>query len=450
MVRQPLMIGKCNVLDIEEGFLRSHEHHMAYVNFFVLQFFDNAFRLPSLLMRGTCVPTLVVFVAFASTAQSDEPPPPMAEAFLHKGNFAEGIRELQGHLAQNPTDDEARFGLACLQYFHAFETFGHALYQHGALSLDGTFPALHFVVPPNGDPLPMNIPKLRNIVNDFRIELARMDETLASIRNDKVKLRLRMAQVRFDFTGNGRAPILLGDSIFNRLPHGVKVLNKNPDLRIHFDRSDVDFLRAYCHLFAAVIDVIHSVDAPHLWDQVGVQVFPAWVASDKKAIEEITIADPRRIQNMRLHLVSVCKLLRESIKFARWERDFDFEWFPSLGRPNVFGYSISKEKVVIYNEAILEIEGVLRGDILIPLDLLSLVIQIDRLPNFHKIKTKSLSVQKLLDSVPPDLLMISASDRWNREGIPEQYFEESSKKPSLKWDRIQNGFSFLLEMFRGD
>ena len=133
---------------------------MPYVKFSFSRFFDYTLRLPSLLMRRTCVPTLVVMTAFAWTAQSDEPPPPMAEAFLHKGNFEEGIRELQGHLAQNPTDDEARFGLACLQYFHAFERFGHALYQHGALSLDATFPALHFDVPPNDHPLPMDMPKL--------------------------------------------------------------------------------------------------------------------------------------------------------------------------------------------------------------------------------------------------------------------------------------------------
>ena len=195
-----------------------------------------------------------------------------------------------------------------------------------------------------------------------------------------------------------------------------------------------------------MIDVLQSVDTPHLWDQVGPLAFPAWVPSENQGTTEITIADPPRIRNMRLHLVSVFKFLREAIDSARRERDFDFEWFPNLDRPNVFRYSISKENFTICEEGILEIERLLRGDTLIPFNMLP-----DRLPNFEKIKTKSLSIQKLLDEVSPDLFMMSAlEDRWHREGVAEQYFEETLKKRLLRWDRIQNGFVFLWNMFKAN
>lgn len=58
----------------------------------------------------------IFFVAsFLTTCvRADGSPPPLAEAYLHEGRFAEGETALLLALDANPADDEARFGLGVL------------------------------------------------------------------------------------------------------------------------------------------------------------------------------------------------------------------------------------------------------------------------------------------------------------------------------------------------
>ena len=70
---------------------------------------------------------LLVLVAFCNMAVpvfAADPPPPLAEKFLHDGMFAEGETALLLALDSNPKNDEARFGLGVIQFLRAVENLG--------------------------------------------------------------------------------------------------------------------------------------------------------------------------------------------------------------------------------------------------------------------------------------------------------------------------------------
>src|SRR5688500_7597108 len=56
---------------------------------------------------------------------------PEAVKHVYDGKAAEGVKQLEKHLADKPDDDEARFALGGLQFLRAFERFGAELHRHG-------------------------------------------------------------------------------------------------------------------------------------------------------------------------------------------------------------------------------------------------------------------------------------------------------------------------------
>ena len=79
---------------------------------------------------------LLLFVACSVTVpvQAADPPPPLAERFLHEGRFADGETASLLALDANPKADETRFGLGVIQFVRAVENLGKAMYEYGAVS----------------------------------------------------------------------------------------------------------------------------------------------------------------------------------------------------------------------------------------------------------------------------------------------------------------------------
>ncbi len=113
----------------------------------------------------------------------------------------------------------------------------------------------------NPDPAPINYTAFRRVLDDFRRDLSTADETLAGVADDEVKLRLRLAAVRLDLAGDGKPTDKFIDilkKIMKRQNFGF--LESNPDFLVCFDRGDVAWLRAYCHLLMGMLDFYLAFD----------------------------------------------------------------------------------------------------------------------------------------------------------------------------------------------
>ncbi|MCO6047858.1 hypothetical protein NG895_28465 [Aeoliella sp. ICT_H6.2] len=371
-----------------------------------------------------CLFMLLAAIGLATTCVAKEPVS-LAESFLHEGDFAEGETALLVHLDANPGDDEARFGLGVIQFFRAVENLGQALYEYGAVSENATEPFLRLPVPQNPDPAEITHAELGRVLELFAADLARAEATLADIEDDNVKLRLRLADITLDFTGTGEQQTQLLE-LLNKLNGGPLDLQKaNPDFRIHFDRGDVAWLRAYCHALSALAEAYGAVDVePGFSDRVA-RVFPRVRATpdreDEKRPNAVKIADAPHLRRMRLHLVAVCKLNRETWRHIRSETDDDFEWLSHAKQTDQLGLPLSEEQVNAWLAMLEQLEGLLTGQRLMPNIWVRMVD-----PNLAK--GKGVNFRKVLDD-PPTLLL--DFDRIRSEGVDEKYLEDEAAKPAF-------------------
>ncbi len=349
-------------------------------------------------------------------------PVPLAERFLHDGRFADGETASLLALDTNPADDETRFGLGVLQFVRAIENMGKALYEYGAVSENSSQPFLRLPVPRNEKPSTISYKELGRVLDAFATDLGRAEATLAGIKDDKVKLRLRLAKITFDFAGTGRdRSSLLG--ILNKLNGGQRFdfQRHNPDFRVHFDYGDVAWLRGYCHLLSAMVEGYRAVDEAAGFEQRVSMVFPNVETQHSQADPAwymgLKVVDAPRLRRARLHLVAVCELNRETWKSILFEKDDDYEWLPHPRQTDQLGMPISQERIDSWLAMMEQMEGFLKGELLLPGYILSFV-------NGGR-QTGGLNMKKLLDNPPADLL------NWNRiqeKGIDPKYLEPEEGK----------------------
>lgn len=373
---------------------------------------------------------LVAVFAVAVHARAADPPPPLAERFLHEGRFADGETASLLALDANPADEEARFGLGVIQFLRAVENLGRALYEYGAVSENATQPFLRLPVPGNQNPSTVSYQEFGRVLDGFAADLSRAEATLADIKDDDVKLRLRLAGITFDFTGAGkdRATLL---ELLTRLTGGRLDLQKaNPDFRVHFDRGDVAWLRAYCHLLSAMVESYRAVDEEVGFEQRVEGIFPKVEESTEELESEwwqgLTVADRPRLRRMRLHLVAVCELNRETWKHIRKETDDDHEWLPHPKQSDQLGLPLTDERIDGWLAMMAQLEGLLKGERLVPSNLLVIV------HGRHE-PGQGLNLRKLLDDPPDDLLNYR---RIQEKGIDGRYLELEKGKQVLSMEAV--------------
>ena len=276
------------------------------------------------------------------------PPPPLAEKFLHAGTFASGETASLLALDANPRDDEARFGLGVIQFVRAVENLGKALYEYGAVSEKATQPFLRLPVPKNDDPSAVSYKALGRVLDAFAADLGRAEATLAGIKDENVKLRLRLAKITFDFTGTGRDRTSLIDLLVKLNRGRFQFQKTNADFRVHFDRGDVAWLRAYCHLLSAMVEGYRAVDEEAGFAERVKEVFPRVEAPaklDPNWVSRLRVVDAPRLRRMRLHLVAVCELNRETWDYIRKETDDDYEWLPHPKQTDQLGLPLTDAQI---------------------------------------------------------------------------------------------------------
>jgi hypothetical protein len=84
---------------------------------------------------------------------------------------------------------------------------------------------------------------LRTLLAEFVDDLEKAEATLASVSDAPVKLPVRLGAVRLDFNGDGKGAVYEGLTIILATVAGV---DPPPEgFTVHFDESDVPWLRGY-------------------------------------------------------------------------------------------------------------------------------------------------------------------------------------------------------------
>ncbi len=371
------------------------------------------------------------------TAQGEDQPLCLAEQYLHSGEFVAGETALQLALDANPENDQLRFGLATIQFMRAIEHLGQALYDYGALSGTTNAMLLRLPVPKNEHPSVLSYTELGRVLDCLYQDLGRAEATLAAISDDNVKLPIRLASIKFRFARGERQTASLLE-ILSSLD--VRVPEDATEFRFHFDRGDVAWLRAYCHLLMACVDIYRAFDEEAGFEERVKHVFPNLEATAKAAPDwqdGLTIVDAPRLRRMRLHLLAVCELNLETWKHIRAEKDDDYEWLPNADQMDLLGLPVSKRQVDAWLAAMSELGKLLRGETLLPSALLGYVSP----P--HKIGM-GLNVKRLFDDPPLDMLN---QRRLKEDGIDAKYLESESDKDQMDVITLITAFQLFNSPF---
>ncbi len=295
--------------------------------------------------------------------------PPLVEQHLHSGQLAKGEQVLERAIEGKPKDDQARFGLGVLRVVRAVERLGQSLHEYGVKPESTSVPFLRLPVPENNDPTPISYAALRRVLERFADDLGKAEATLADVTDDGVQLPLRLADVTMDLDGDGKPTDKLLPQLKKLL--GVarfEFLEKNADFRVTFDRGDVAWLRAYCHLLSAMVDFSQAFDLKPLFDAFGKDQFakPKTSSDDVngmllKLITRIDVPEPARLGSFRRHMLKVCELNRETWKYIRAEKDDDHEWLPNPKQNGVLGLPVTDAMIDGWLAGVAEMEGLFTG-----------------------------------------------------------------------------------------
>lgn len=312
--------------------------------------------------------SIVLFVV----AQLKAEKPPLVEKYLHAGDFAEGAREMELALATNPNNDQLRFGLGVLQFVRGIERLGQSLHKYGVKSEHTNMPFLRLPVPKNPRPATIDYARFRGVLGDFIRDMSRAEITLAGIRDDTVILPLRLAEVRLDLDGDGLATDTLLAILKKLMRRDFGFLKTNPEFLVTFDRGDVAWLRAYCHLLSGMLEFYLTFDLEEQFDLASDELFerpenPFSGSKEEKRKKmqkswlAVKVKDGRRLGRFRKHLIMVAVLNFETWKHIRAETDDDHEWLPNPQQKGLFGLPVRNGMIDGWLKIICELQALFEG-----------------------------------------------------------------------------------------
>ena len=313
---------------------------------------------------------LVLFVVGQAYAAPEARP--LAEKYLLTGELVKGQQELERALAVAPKDDQIRFGLGVLQFVRGVERLAQSFHEYGLKSEHQNAPFLRLPVPHNPEPAVVRYEDVRRILDDFRRDLMDAEEVLAGVTDDRVSLPLHLAEVHLDLDGDGKASDRFLDILTKMMRQNFDFLKDNPSFLVRFDRGDVAWLRAYCHLLSGMLDIFLAFDTKaefELWGDTGfAKPKVVFVGTEeermKKSLEANRIPriiEPVRLSRFRTHLIKVAELNRETWRHIRTETDNDYEWLPNPKQKSVLRMPVRDEMIDAWLAAVGELEALLDG-----------------------------------------------------------------------------------------
>jgi hypothetical protein len=318
-----------------------------------------------------------------------------ATAHLNAGRLADAAAVLDGHLAEAPDDDTARFALGAVQFGQAVERLGQALYRHGLEPSLEVFamPFFRLPVPYNPTPAPIDYDKARAILARFVRDLAIAEATLAQVEDAGAQLPLAIGLIRLDLDGDGVATE--GESLWRLFQAigGAPAVTPEQAAQyiIDFDGSDAPWLRGYSHLLMGMGEFLLAHDWRDAFDHTFHALFPRaglpyalladkTIASpDLAEFAEIAdlvafihlnhwpVAEPARMGRVLGHLESMVELSRENWRRVLAETDAGREWLPNPKQTGAIpGLAVTQERIDGWMLFLDEFGALLQGEKLMP------------------------------------------------------------------------------------
>jgi hypothetical protein len=384
---------------------------------------------------------------------------------LESGTLAEGASALAARVAANASDDEARLGLGMVLFARAVEAFGQHHYRYGLQPAAGSiFPFLRMPVPYNPQPVRLTYEAQRAAFQSFLDGLAAAEAALAPVGQGDVKIPLDLEKVQLNLTGTPegkvrmmeilRAVSMIAPPELALAPDGTQPAQAAaaPAFEVAFDRGDVLWLKGYCRLLSAALEMVLAYDWSGTFARAGGMFYPhlsaeaeplpsdfdallggtgsaAVIADTIAMLHEIRwpLAEPARMRKAREHMKAVVATSRESWTAILAETDDDREWIPaprqkSAAMPTMV---ITQERLDVWLSALNELDAVLDGRLLVP----------------HWRMAKGINLRKVFDEPRPfDLIL------WATGHGAAPYLEDGPIMSSESWQVWQTAFNgdFLL------
>ena len=307
------------------------------------------------------------------------------------GTLTDSVAALTQHLDANPKDDRARLALGLLRIVKTGEDSAQWMYKYGAgmpmRNAGGfVFPMLAGI-PGNPDPARLTYEDVDAFFENWMQDLRDADEILGKITDGNVKLEVDLARLRLDLNGNDIASDneMTGVAfaiLFNGgRPRGESV----PSFVVAADRADVEWLRAYCHVFLAVGEMHLAHDQRELFERAGHVLFPnietphAYLRgrsvfdptmtgldfTDLIAMVHLMhfpVDEPERMNKAREHWLRAIQRSRVMWTHAMVETDNDREWLPNPNQDAAMGgMQITAERVKLWHDLLSDTEAALTG-----------------------------------------------------------------------------------------
>lgn len=345
--------------------------------------------MPDLLrLRVLGAAALIVWLVQAQAPVSaQEPVLDVLRTHLYAGRTADAAAALERMVQAQPEDDQARFALGALQFTQAVERLAQFSYRHGLRdSLQVMFlPFFRLPVAQNPAPEPLTYDLTRAMLQAVISDLARAEATLAAVDDDAVKLPLNLGLVHLDVDGDGRGTP--GEALWHiyEVIAGVGPVSEDQARQfvIGFDRSDVPWLRGYCHLLMAIGEFLLAHDWRMTFDHTFHVFFPrarlpysilAEQGGGDDDFSEIAdyialihlvrweVSEPERLKSALSHLESVVSLSRENWRLVLAETDDDREWIPSPKQTSIMPtMTVTHQTVDAWLMFLDEFEALLQG-----------------------------------------------------------------------------------------
>lgn len=349
----------------------------------------------------------------------------LAETAAFEVGLGKSEQLLAVALVKNSRDDRARLQLGVVQFLRAVETFAAGLYQYGLRTNDSNVMFLRLPVEQNPDPTEIDYASFLRLLDQFRANLLVAEQTLAGISDDEVKTPMRLAKIEFRVGTEKGAKLSLREVLQVARNRGLPLQDGNEELLVHFDRGDVAWLRAYCHLLSGIIDAMRAYDTSVWFDRVSAdELFPRVKPVRDVDVEaermRVRLADPIRLHRFRLHMLEVCRLNAETWRHLRAETDDDYEWLPNAKQTDLFGVPLTDQQIDIWLAAMGHLRGILDGQRLVQSSVLQYVVP-------GSPAGKGFSIAKFLDDPPSDLDW----DRILADGIDPKYLEDENQREML-------------------
>jgi len=405
------------------------------------------------------------------------------QSLLDDGDFGGAKAELRAALRADPGDGDARLALGVTTFLGGIEEFAQTIYAHG-LREDlgremGMMMPMRLPVRFNPEPLETSADDVVTMLERMEDAMSEVETILEPLGDTEAHFDLRIGTVKMDLNGDGDYTDDEGLwRLFNAVTdprrswsqpdEGVPEMPSEVETFVlGLDTADGYWLRGYCNVFGAVVDVVLAYDGTELFERTGHLFFHRvdtpypWLAIPGRdrgfAAESILdwiaalhlinqpLRDANRMADAHAHLLKVIELSRLNWDAIRAETDNANEWLPGPEQTGVIGVNIDDDQIAAWLAMLDETEKILNGDLLIPFWRGAGEVRFDEdgewRENADTIEVGmthprlGVNVQKVfLEPTRFDLLL------WLQGSAAEPYLEEGPRTEGRFWNRMNDAF----------